>query len=97
MKAEPIVSRKIYFLTWISLLILLAITVGAASVDLGGLNTPVALGIAIIKAVLIILFFMHVHYSKGLLRIFAAAGFFWLLILIVLTMSDFASRGWFSP
>lgn len=71
-----------------------ALTVWIAFLDLGPLNTAVALGIAGVKASLVVLYFMHVRWSSRLTWLFAAAGFFWLLILIALTMADFGTRGW---
>ncbi len=89
-----IVPVKIYLAIFIALAILTALTTWIAFVDLGALNTPVAVTIAIGKALLVILYFMHVRYSDHLTWVFVAAGFFWLAILIALTMSDFISRGW---
>tara|TARA_Y100000588_G_scaffold285683_1_gene303438 strand:- start:266 stop:544 length:279 start_codon:yes stop_codon:yes gene_type:complete len=73
------------------------ITVAAAYVELGWLNTPVALAIAISKASLVVLFFMHVRYNSPLMWVFAAAGFFWIIILFVLTLQDYMSRSWETP
>jgi cytochrome c oxidase subunit 4 len=70
----------------------MAVTVGAAQVHLGWLNTPIALVIALVKATLIVLFFMHVRYASPLVRIFAAGGFVWLVILFALTFSDYFTR-----
>ena len=56
------------------------------------LNPAVALTIAVAKAVLVILFFMHVHYSSKLTKLTISAGFFWLLIMITMSMSDYATR-----
>ena len=70
-------------------------TAGAAFIDLGGnLNTSVAMLIAACKALLVILFFMHVRYSSRLTWVFVAAGFFWLMILFALTLADVLSRRW---
>jgi len=63
-----------------------------AFVDLGIWNPVVALTIAVIKAVLVILFFMHVRYSSRLTKVTVGAGFFWLLIMITLSLSDYLSR-----
>jgi cytochrome c oxidase subunit 4 len=89
-----IVSRKMYFGIFGGLMLLTALTVGAAFVDLGALNTPIALTIAVVKALLVILFFMHVWYGTRLTAVVVSAGFFWLGIMIVLTLSDYLSRGW---
>ena len=77
------------------IIILFALTVATwaiAFVDLGIWNPVVALTIAVIKAVLVILFFMHVRYSSRLTKVTVGAGFFWLLIMITLSLSDYLSR-----
>ena len=70
------------------------LTVVVAKYDLGPLNNIVMLAVAIAKALLVMLFFMHVRWSSRLTWVVAAAGFFWLLILFTITMSDYMSRGW---
>jgi cytochrome c oxidase subunit 4 len=70
------------------------LTFFAATWDMGIFNPIVALTIACTKAVLVILFFMHVRYSSKLTMVTVAAGFFWLLILITLSLSDYISRDW---
>ena len=94
--SEHIVSRKIYFVIFFSLMILTVATYLVAKVDLGRFNAIVALTIAVIKALLVVLYFMHLRYSSRLTWVFVGAGFFWLLILIVLTLSDYMTRGWVS-
>ena len=89
-----VVQRKVYYAVFAALLVLTAITTAVAFVDLGPWNTVVALGIAFVKATLVALFFMHVKYSPRLTQVIVAGGLFWLAILIVLTLSDFVSRGW---
>lgn len=89
-----VVPRKVYFAVFSALMVFTAITTAVAFVDLGPWNTVVALGIAFLKATLVALFFMHVKYSPRLTQITVAGGLFWLAILIVLTLSDFVSRGW---
>jgi cytochrome c oxidase subunit IV len=84
---------RLYAVVFVVLLALTTLTVLVASVDLGPLNTPVALGIAAGKAMLVVLFFMHLKDAPGILWLAAGAGFFWLGILILLTMSDVATRG----
>jgi cytochrome c oxidase subunit 4 len=79
---------------FIALLVLLFATVGAAYVPLGPLNFPVAMTIASVKAVLIVLFFMHLRYSHRLTAVVSVAAFLWLGIMLALTMSDYLSRGW---
>ncbi len=76
---------------------LTVITVLAAFIELGVLNTPLALGIALLKATLVVLFFMHVRYNTPLMWVFAAAGFFTLIIFLALLMQDYMSRHWQRP
>ena len=92
--SEHIVSKKMYFVIFGALMVLTAITVFAANIDLGSekLNTIVALAIAVTKAMLVILFFMHVRYSSRLTWVVVAGGFLWLFIMVALTMSDYLSR-----
>jgi len=92
--SEHLVPRKVYFAVFAALLVLTAITTAVAFTDLGPWNTVVALGIAFLKATLVALFFMHVKYSPRLTQVVVAGGIFWLAILIVLTLSDFMTRGW---
>jgi cytochrome c oxidase subunit IV len=95
MNSQHIISVKLYAIIFIVLLALTLSTTAVAFIDLGGdLNAIVALGIAVIKALLVILFFMHVRYSSRLTWVFFGAGFFWLLILLTLTMTDPLARNW---
>lgn len=87
-------GRKTYFLIYAVLIALTVTTTGMAYVDLGPFNVYIALTIAIIKATLVVLFFMHVKESGGITRVYVAAGFFWLAILILLTITDYMSRAW---
>lgn len=92
--AEHVVSRKTYIVVWILLMVLMVLTAGLSRVDLGAWSTPVALAIAVIKALLVILFFMHVRYEdQNITWVVVIAGFFWLGILLSLTMTDYLSRG----
>jgi cytochrome c oxidase subunit IV len=91
---EDVVQPKVYVRTCIALLVLLAATWGIAYIDLGPFNLIAALAIAITKAIMIALFFMHVRGSSRVLHLAAVAGVTWLLILISLTLSDYFSRGW---
>ena len=92
--AQHVVPRKVYFAVFTALIVLTATTTGVSFLDLGPWNTVVALGIAFLKATLVVLFFMHVRYSPRLTQITIAGGLFWLVILIALTLSDFMTRGW---
>jgi cytochrome c oxidase subunit IV len=89
-----VVPIKVYVGVFLALIALTLLTTGAASVNLGRWNTVVALAIAVTKMILVVLFFMHVKYSPGLTRIVILAGFFWLAILVALTLSDELTRGW---
>lgn len=85
-------SIKPYVMVTVALFVLLIITVGAAYINLGAFNTPVAMLISLSKATLIVLFFMHVRGSNPLIQVFVLIGFFWLGIMITLTLSDFLTR-----
>ncbi len=89
-----IVSPLQYTFVFVTLLIGTAITVVAANLDMGVLNPIIALGIASTKAVIVILFFMHVKYQSNLIKMTVGAGFFTFLVLITMTLSDYISRAW---
>ncbi len=89
-----IVTPAQYTLVFGALLVGTAVTVGAAYVDLGVLNPVIALGIACVKACIVILFFMHAAYQSRLIKMTIAAGFFIFLVLITMTLSDYISRSW---
>jgi cytochrome c oxidase subunit 4 len=93
---EHIVSPKIYITIWIILLIFTGLTTGVAFIDLGVFNPIIALAIAVTKATLVILFFMHVKYSPRVIALVIGCGLFFLSILMVLTTSDYISRAWTS-
>ena len=83
-----------YYLVFLALVVGTFSTVAAAKVDMGPLNNVAMLAIACAKASLVILFFMHVRWSSRLTMVVVMAGFFWLLILFSLGMSDYLTRGW---
>ena len=89
-----IVTPKTYIIVFITLLVFTGITVGAAFVNLGIFNPIIALAIACTKAVIVILFFMHVFFQSKLIKMTVAAGFFTFMILITMTLSDYISRAW---
>jgi cytochrome c oxidase subunit IV len=89
-----IVTPFQYSLVFVSLLVGTLITVLAADVDLGVFNPMIALGIACTKAVIVILFFMHVKYQSNLIKMTVASGFFTFIVLITMTLSDYLSRAW---
>ena len=83
-----------YLLIFLALLVFTGLTVAASRVDLGAFNTPIAMAIASIKAVLVILFFMHAIHSTRLTWVVILASFLWLGVLFVLTFADYLSRSW---
>ena len=89
-----IVSPLQYTYVFGTLLLFTAITVGAAYIDLKWANPVIALAIATFKAVVVILFFMHVKYQSRLIKMTVGAGFFTFFVLIMMTMSDYISRAW---
>jgi cytochrome c oxidase subunit IV len=78
---------------FVALLVLLVATVGAAYLPLGIMHVPVAMTIAVVKAALIMLFFMHLLHSHRLMMIVSVASFFWLAIMVALTLNDYLTRG----
>jgi len=95
--SEHIVQRKVYFGVFAALMVGTALTVLAAQVNFGRLNDVVAMTIAVTKMMLVLLFFMHVRYSSRLIWVVVAGMFFWLVILLTLTLTDYSSRTWFGP
>jgi cytochrome c oxidase subunit 4 len=89
-----IVSTRVYYGIFAILMLGTYLTVQVAFFDLGPMNTVVALTIAVLKAVLVVLFFMHVKYSTRLTWVVVASGVFWLGILLALTMTDYLTRVW---
>jgi cytochrome c oxidase subunit 4 len=91
---DHILPPSLYYGIFLLLMVGTGLTVGAAFVDLGPLNIIVALGIAIAKATLVVLFFMHVKYGNRMNWVVIGSGVFWLLILLGMLMLDYSSRGW---
>jgi cytochrome c oxidase subunit 4 len=89
-----IVSPMIYLVIAGCLLILTAATTAISYIELGEFNAVVALAIAVLKATLVVLFFMHVKYSSRLTKLTVASGLFTFLVLITMTMTDYISRAW---
>jgi cytochrome c oxidase subunit 4 len=89
-----IVRPPVYLAIFLSLLVLTAATTAISFIDLGVFNAVIALAIACLKASLVVLFFMHIHYSSRLLKLTVAAGLFTFMLLISLTMTDYISRAW---
>jgi len=92
--SEHIVPPRTYFTVWAALLILLIATIALAYVPLGPLHVVVAVSIAFAKAILIVLFFMHVKYKNRLVLVFVCAGLFWLGIMFTLALGDYMTRSW---
>lgn len=86
--------KRVYFAVFAALIALTALTVLVSTVDLGSLSIVAALAIAVSKALLVVLFFMHVRHSKPLTQVVVAGGLLWLVILLVLTLSDYFTRSW---
>ena len=85
-------SGRLILRCWLALVVLLALTTASAFVPLGSANLFISLGIALAKALVVLLFFMELKASAALVRVFAAAGFFWLMIMIALTSADYTHR-----
>src|SRR6188472_4211385 len=77
-------------------MVLTAVTVAVAFVNLGSLNFPIAIGVAITKATLVVLFFMHVKYSSRMTKMVVGLAVFFLLVMLGLPMTDYATRDWFA-
>jgi cytochrome c oxidase subunit 4 len=91
---EHIVSPKLYVGIFLFLMVMTALTVLAASIDMGPLNPVIALVIATAKATTVILFFMHVKYSTRMTQVVIVSALFFLFLLLGLTLTDYLSRAW---
>jgi len=92
--ASHIMPTRVYYTIFAILLFCTYLTVQIAFLDLGVLNTVAALAIAMFKATLVVLFFMHVKYSTRLTWAVVLGAIFWLGILLTLTMTDYLTRVW---
>jgi cytochrome c oxidase subunit IV len=90
----PVVPVSTYVTIFVSLLVLTAVTYLVATQDFGVMNTPIALGVALLKATLVVVYFMGVRYNTPLTKTVVVAGFFWLFILFGLTLNDYLTRAW---
>jgi cytochrome c oxidase subunit 4 len=88
--------KSTYFTIFGALMVCTVLTVLAAFVNLGSFNFPIALTIAVFKATLVVLFFMHVKYGSRLTKLVVGTAFFFLGIMLTLTLTDYLSRGWFT-
>ena len=89
---EAEASVRSYFTVYVALLLLVGATTGLAFVNLAPWSVAVALGIAAVKAILVILYFMHVRFSSNLTRVFVVVGFYWLALLFGGTLGDLLTR-----
>jgi cytochrome c oxidase subunit 4 len=94
---DHVVPVSTYVAVFVALMVLTLATVGASRVDLGAFNTPVALAIAVSKAILVVLFFMHVKWSPRIVALFLAGALFWLFHMIAGTTADYISRSDVDP
>lgn len=94
--AHHVTPLRDYILVFLALMVLTAVTVGVAFVDLGVWNDIVALGIAFIKATLVVMIFMNVRHSARLSKLTVLSGLVWLIILFGLTLTDYMTRGFLS-
>lgn len=92
-----IVPVKIYWAVFLTLLVMTGVTYGVAKIDLGSYNLVVALAIAVFKATLVVLFFMHVKYSTTLTKAIVASGFVFLIVMVFFTMCDLLTRNITAP
>jgi cytochrome c oxidase subunit IV len=92
--SHPVTPVATYVTIFVSLLVLTAVTYLVATQDFGWANTPIALAVAVLKASLVVIYFMGVRYNTPLTKVVVVAGFFWLFILFGFTMNDYLTRSW---
>jgi cytochrome c oxidase subunit 4 len=94
---QHVITPKTYGIVFVALLVLMLATIVAGEYDAGNpYNLIIALAIAVAKMILIVLFFMHVLYSSKLVWVVVGAGFFWFIIMVMITLSDYLTRDWVS-
>ena len=89
-----VVPTTIYYAIFVTLMVLTGVTVAVAYIDLGRLNAVAAIAIACFKALIVVLYFMHVKYSSRLIKLTVIAGLYWMGILMALTLGDYLTRAW---
>jgi cytochrome c oxidase subunit 4 len=89
-----IVPTRIYYAIFATLMVLTGVTVAVAYIDLGPWNAVAAVAIACFKAMIVVLYFMHVKYSTRLVTLTVVAGIYWMGILFALTLGDYLTRAW---
>lgn len=92
--SQQVVPIKVYAAVFAALLALTITTVAVSKLELGEYNFVAAMAIAVVKATLVIVFFMDVRRASSLTKLFVGAGLFWMAILLVFVLSDYLSRGW---
>ncbi len=90
--SQHVIPQKVYYLVFVTLILLTLVTVDVAFYNFGFLNIYIAMGIATVKATIVALYFMHLRYNPRLTRLFAGAGILWLFIMFVLTIADYITR-----
>jgi cytochrome c oxidase subunit IV len=91
---EHLVTKRVYYAVFTTLIALTGITVAVAYIDLGPINAVAAIVIACFKAMIVVLYFMHVKFGTRLVKLTVIAGLYWMGILMTLTLSDYLTRGW---
>ena len=94
---EHVVPYTVYLAVFGALIVLTVLTVVVAFFDLGNLNVTVALTVAVMKASLVVLFFMHAKYQSQIIKLVVLASIVWLGFLFLITLSDYLTRGWLVP
>jgi cytochrome c oxidase subunit IV len=89
-----VVPTRIYYAIFATLMVLTGVTVAVAYIDLGPWNAVAAVAIACFKAMIVVLYFMHVKYSTRLVTLTVVAGIYWMGILFALTLGDYLTRAW---
>lgn len=92
--SEATLSKSSYFKVFLALLVLLSLSVAASFVQIEDFALTVAMGIAVVKTILVVLFFMHVRFSNRLIQVFILVSVLWLFLLLGLTLNDYATRHW---
>ena len=92
--SHQVTAVRTYAAIFAALLALTAITAAVAFLDLGPMNNAVAIGIAVLKATLVVLYFMHAKDSPRMTGVVISAALLWLVILVGLTLADYSGRGW---
>ncbi|MBX2992626.1 MAG: cytochrome C oxidase subunit IV family protein [Bacteroidetes bacterium] len=90
--SQHVIPQKVYYLVFVTLILLTLVTVDVAFYNFGFLNIYIAMGIATVKATIVALYFMHLRYNSRLTWLFAGAGILWLFIMFVLTIADYITR-----